>query len=636
MKILWICNLPEEVRRKFDLTDVPGAAWSWVMGALPPPDGVELHILCPVFRLKTGPQHFAYRGAQWHCFELKRFEPLFLRRRFARSVRPFVTNLKPDVIHGWGGETGCGLIATYLSSRAVVGVQGLLRMLKEGHWLRRLMEVMSYRRAARLVCESETARAWLKTGYGRDAEVVTYPLRKEFLETVTTPVSERTDGTAKFLFIGQAVARKGYIDVQRAFAIVKEKFPQARLTLVTGGKSADELVGMMQTHDVFVLPSYGDTGPTAIKEALAQGMKVVAYDNTGPKELVEKYGGWLARTGDVDDLAIKMIEALQGKNRVDVGVRMKGELGRETAWQDFMSVYDRVVLRVKIEFASAENSAIGQRVRHLRQMTESVRGGIVISAHIGVRQNLSAAVRAKLSGRKVIREINEWPLSVTWGESRLKQWIEIHILPKFFDGFICISDVLVEFCREHGRRNVPIFKLPMTVDVDEIEGVEKGCRCTAEGKPLVVYAGSMTEAKDGVETLKKAMEGVDAELLMISGKTHAEAVAIMKSADCLVLARPDSLQARAGFPTKLGEYLATGIPVVVTKTGEIARYLEDGRNAYLVEPGDVKGLAEKISWVVTHPDAAKRVGESGREVAQRSFDWHNDQEGLCKWLRQFI
>lgn len=334
MKILWICNLPEEVRKAFDLTDVSGAALSWVMGALPPPDGVELHILCPVFRLKSGPRHFAYRGAQWHCFELKRFEPLFLRRRFTRSVRSFVEELQPEVIHGWGGEVGGGLVATYLSRRAVVSVQGLLKMLKEGHWLRRLMEVMTYRRAAKLVCESETARKWLKTSYGREAEVITYPLRSEFLSLATR---EAQGGKRDFLFVGQAVARKGYEDVQRAFGIVKRKYPQATLTLVTGGKSATEIVELMRAHAVFVLPSYGDTGPTAIKEALAQGMKVVAYDNTGPKELLEKYGGWLARTGNVDDLAIKMIEAMKEEN---FELRVKSlEIGREKAWEDLRHVY---------------------------------------------------------------------------------------------------------------------------------------------------------------------------------------------------------------------------------------------------------------------------------------------------------
>lgn len=285
------------------------------------------------------------------------------------------------------------------------------------------------------------------------------------------------------------------------------------------------------------------------------------------------------------------------------------------------------------------NCAVGQRMRLLERMTESFTGcgkRVVISGHTGIRQNVAAVIRAKLKGRKIVREINEWPLSVTWNESRLKQWIEIHILPKLFDGAICISDVLVDFWKEHGRKGVPILKLPILVDVEEVE-TDQGLRSqVSSGRPYVCYAGGMTETKDGVNTLRKAMDGVDAELIMVSGKTHEEAISIMKNADCLVLARPDSLQARAGFPTKLGEYLATGRPVVVTKVGEIPRYLEDGVNAYLAESGSAESVREKILEVLKDSERAERIGAAGKEVAKRCFDWRVHAEELRAWLKQFI
>jgi glycosyltransferase involved in cell wall biosynthesis len=45
--------------------------------------------------------------------------------------------------------------------------------------------------------------------------------------------------------------------------------------------------------------------------------------------------------------------------------------------------------------------------------------------------------------------------------------------------------------------------------------------------------------------------------------------AILQHASLLVLPRPESKQAQGGFPTKLGEYLATGNPVCSTRVGEI-------------------------------------------------------------------
>lgn len=489
------------------ITDVRSAAWSWVMGSLPPPEDVELHVVCPVFGMREREAHFDYAGAHWHCFRLKRFEPLFLRRRFARQIRPFVRKLKPDVVHGWGGESGCGLVATYLSKRAVVGVQGLLRMLKigmrkwkvesspdergVGYWLRCRMEAMTYRRARRLICESETAQSWLKACYGREADVVAYPLRKEFVEI---GLGRRSRSTAegdlglgrrsrsRILFVGQDVPRKGGSDAERAC--------EGIATLIRAeGKTAAELVELMGSVDAMIVPSYGDTGPTALKEALSQGVYPIVYDNTGAAELVRRHGfGTTVPTGDVEALR-KAVEALdeqdlesrreQGR---EVAERVREDLTRERAWKGYLDAYARVgfVLPPMEQL----QGAVGQRVRHFAKMLalNPFSERVVISFHTGLRPNLVAAVKAKLQGRKVVREINEWPLSVIWGESKLKQWLEIHLLPKLFDGFICISDVLVDFCREHGRKGVPILKVPMTVDVEEVEGVSgsrfqvSGCR----------------------------------------------------------------------------------------------------------------------------------------------------------------
>jgi len=277
----------------------------------------------------------------------------------------------------------------------------------------------------------------------------------------------------------------------------------------------------------------------------------------------------------------------------------------------------------------AANSAIFQRVAHLKKMVGD--SDVVISSETGVRQNIKKVICAKLRGNKIVREINEWPLSVIWKESKIKQWIEIHVLPKLFDGFICISDVLVEFCKKHGRRGVPIFKLPMTVDYDEVNRVALEYGEKYSIGDYVCYAGGLSEEKDGVETLKVACRGFDLKIL--NGMAHEDVIRIMSRARCLVLARPDSMQARAGFPTKLGEYLALGRPVIVTKVGEIPSYLQDGVSAYLVDPEDVAGFAEKIREVFVDPVSAEQIGKAGREVALRNFDYKVYAKELKDWIQ---
>jgi glycosyltransferase involved in cell wall biosynthesis len=45
----------------------------------------------------------------------------------------------------------------------------------------------------------------------------------------------------------------------------------------------------MQESAMFLLPSHMDTGPTALKEALAMGLWPVCYDNSGPAELIRRF-----------------------------------------------------------------------------------------------------------------------------------------------------------------------------------------------------------------------------------------------------------------------------------------------------------------------------------------------------------
>ena len=405
----------------------------------------------------------------------------------------------------------------------------------------------------------------------------------------------------------------------------------------SGCRCASELLKLMDATNAILVPTYGDTGPTILKEALSQGVYPICYDNTGAAELVGRYSfGEVCATGDWMSLSKAMgrFYAEPKERNHKIAERVRRDLSRENAWESLQRVYARAHFDVPLQ----RGGAVGQRVGHFAKML-SGGASVAISFNTGIRQNLMAVWRAKRAGIKVVREINEWPLSVIWHGNLLKRWIEVHVLPKLFDGAICISDVLVEFWQMHGKKGAPILKLPMMVDVQAIDAVVGNGE--SSDASYVCYAGGMTEKKDGVETLKRAFDIVqkkrtDVELRLVHDVSHDEAIRIMKGAVCLVLARPDSLQASAGFPTKLGEYLATGRPVVVTRTGEIGRYLVDGKTAFLAEPGNVVDVARQIEKVISNPDAAAWIGKAGREIAVKCFDWHIHEEVLKKWLRQFI
>ena len=100
--------------------------------------------------------------------------------------------------------------------------------------------------------------------------------------------------------------------------------------------------------------------------------------------------------------------------------------------------------------------------------------------------------------------------------------------------------------------------------------------------------------------------------------SHSEVIQQYRMADAFVLPRPFREYSRAGFPTKLGEYLATGKPVITTGTGDIPMYLGDLQSAYLVMDSTANSFAEKTVQAITD-SSAREIGLMGAKVAHEHF-----------------
>ncbi len=215
-------------------------------------------------------------------------------------------------------------------------------------------------------------------------------------------------------------------------------------------------------------------------------------------------------------------------------------------------------------------------------------------------------------------------------------------------GMFVISTALREAYIKAGARNVTIVN--MTVDANRFKGLKK----TEGVEPYIAYCGTASNNKDGVDDLIKAFAIVhkdfpDTKLCIIgraptkqdaSGNCElvsslglnesvifkgvvpaSEIPQLLKDATIVALARPDSLQAQCGFPTKLGEYLLSENPVVVTKVGDIPLFLEDGKTALLAEPKNPEDFASRILWALRNPEEAAVIGQAGRVVAMREFNY---------------
>jgi glycosyltransferase involved in cell wall biosynthesis len=68
---------------------------------------------------------------------------------------------------------------------------------------------------------------------------------------------------------------------------------------------------------------------------------------------------------------------------------------------------------------------------------------------------------------------------------------------------------------------------------------------------------------------------------------------------------------------KLLEAMAQAKPVVASELGEQRELIRNGQEGYLVPPGDVDRLAERILHCLAHPEERRRLGRQARETARR-------------------
>lgn len=228
---------------------------------------------------------------------------------------------------------------------------------------------------------------------------------------------------------------------------------------------------------------------------------------------------------------------------------------------------------------------------------------------------------------------------------------------KQIKGLFVISNNLKKcFVEEYGLQEENVHVINMVVDADRFAGIKKN----KAGK-VIAYCGTASNNKDGVDQLVKSFALVSQKYpdsrLMIIGKTpdkgqefsNAQLVKelgienkveftgivssidmpqILKDADILALDRPDNIQAKYGFPTKLGEYLLTENPVVVTTVGDIPSFLTDKESAMLANPEDPQDFADKIIWLFENPDSALSIGQKGKKVAMMEFNYLQESKKL--------
>lgn len=225
-------------------------------------------------------------------------------------------------------------------------------------------------------------------------------------------------------------------------------------------------------------------------------------------------------------------------------------------------------------------------------------------------------------------------------------------LCKRINGLFVISQQLKSFYINKGIPAENIHVINMIVDSKRFENIQS----SRHSEKYIAYCGTVSKGKDGIDLLLKAFVKYHQHFpnrhlailgpfwndcsisdfnnllptsvkpfVKFAGRVSPDEIpGWLCDAEMLVLARPKNKQSRYGFPTKLGEYLLTGNPVIVTTVGDISLFLHHKENALLTTPGDISELVECMKWISENPMEAKKMGINGATCAREKFNNINE------------
>lgn len=88
-------------------------------------------------------------------------------------------------------------------------------------------------------------------------------------------------------------------------------------------------------------------------------------------------------------------------------------------------------------------------------------------------------------------------------------------------------------------------------------------------------------------------------------------------------------------PLKIFEYMAVGKPIVASRVENISNIIEDGVTGLLVDPGNIKALAQAIIKLLDSKKLAKQLGHNAY-LKSRNYSWQRHSEMLHDLLEEVV
>lgn len=229
---------------------------------------------------------------------------------------------------------------------------------------------------------------------------------------------------------------------------------------------------------------------------------------------------------------------------------------------------------------------------------------------------------------------------------------------KVSDAFVVLTEkareILFPGCTDRDKQGRPLEVIPCCVDFERFEAAEKTSRESVRaelglmGRRVVVYLGSfggwyltnemteflaaahrqdrstfsmiLTQSPRQMVTNRLRELGIDETDFLVARVTPQEVPRYLRAADLAISFIKSCYSKQSSSPTKIAEYLASGLPIVAnTGVGDVDKLLEANRVGVLLDEFSTEAYMRALDEI----DELRQVenfGALARQVARREFD----------------
>jgi glycosyltransferase involved in cell wall biosynthesis len=227
------------------------------------------------------------------------------------------------------------------------------------------------------------------------------------------------------------------------------------------------------------------------------------------------------------------------------------------------------------------------------------------------------------------------------------------------DRLIVFSQYLRDIYIKKGFKEDRIFVQPNLTDFEFWQPIP------IEERYIIGYSGTPSE-KDGIIDLFKAIsllkDQLKVSLIVVGDSTFGKSLIPGLEVECenlgiknlvqftglvdynlvktwlsqckyLAITRPRTIQTLAGFPIKLGEYMALKKPVLATDFGEVETYFNDGEEIIIAKSGDPESIADRIRWMFNNEEQINSIAVMGYNKAYKLLEYNASITRIISFLR---